>query len=473
MLRSLRSFTSRIFQVAAVTLVLAAGVNAPARVVARHTAQLAGLERAWFTQAPLDPSTQSVVGAQLSGGSLYVLSSSGMLQALDAETGAARWSVRLGGGENTVVLGPTVLHDTVRDDAGVETARALVAVTVGSTLHVLREVERGVETLMTVKVDGSPAAAPAFGVDVVYVPVVSGRMTGYPLDQVLGVPFIIASPGELDGTPVVAAGRVIWTTVGGQVYGAPLKGGGDASYRFDATEPLSGPPSVIGETMYFSTVEGIVYARSVQRARELWRASVGDDVRKPVVAVDGVVYVASEAPALYAFDAATGERLWIVEGLSDFVSATDKRVFAVTPDGAVGVLDRATGRPIASWPAAGALSPITNTKNDRLYFVSDDGLIQCFHEEGLAKPLVHGAAPSAESDKAEGSPVDGASDDELSDEVADDQADAGMEEDLAAEPEDDSVDPFALEDDAEGAADTDEDTPADDSGDEDDPFADF
>jgi outer membrane protein assembly factor BamB len=463
MLRSLRSLTTRLPHAAAVALVLAACCDAPARVIPRHTAEMAGLERAWFTQAPLDPATQSVVGAKLSGGSLYVLTSAGMLQAYDAETGATRWSTRLGDGLNTVVLGPSVMHDTVNDEAGVATPRTLVAATVGSTLYVLHEVERGVETIMSQQVKGSPAAAPAFADGVVYVPAVSGRMMGYPLDQVLGVPFIIASPGELDGTPVTADGSLVWATVGGQVYGAPLQGR-NASYRFDASEPLSGPPVVAGDLMHFSTIEGVVYGLTIQRAREQWRMSVGDEVRKPVLAIDGVLYVATEAPALWALDAATGEQLWTVEGLSEFVSASDKQVFAVAPDGAVGVLDKATGRPVASWPAVGKLSPIANTVNDRLYFVSDDGLIQAFHTEGLAKPYVHNPQPATEGDK----PAADASD-EPADEPAEDEADADMEEAPLEEEPTDEVDPFAPEADDAGA---DEEAPAD-STDEDDPFSDF
>ncbi len=465
MLRSLRPFTPRISQLAAVAVVLSACIDAPARVVARHTAQMAGLQRAWFTQAPLDSTTQTVVGAKLSEGSLYLLTSGGVLQAYDAETGATRWRIRLGGGANTVVLGPTVMHDSVSsEDGGAAAPRTLIAATVGSTLYVLREVERGVETLMTQEVKGSPAAAPAFAEGVVYVPAISGRMTAYPLDRVQGVPFIIASPGELVGSPVSAEGQLIWTTVGGQVYGAPLKSS-NANFRFDASEPLSGPPVVAGDLMHFSTIEGVVYGMTLQRAREQWRVNLGAVVRKPVVAIDGVVYVVTEAPALWALDAASGEQRWTVEGLSDFVSATDNHVFAVTSDGAVGVLDRATGRPIGGWPAVGALSPITNTENDRLYFVSDDGLIQCFHEEGLTDPRVHGAATTAAPDKGDAAP--GA---QPAEERGDLQAEGGMAEQAADEPEDAGVDPFALEDDT---AETSEGAPADESGDEADPFADF
>jgi len=463
MLRSLRSFTTRFAHAAAIALTLAACCDASARVIPRHTAEMAGLERAWFTQAPLDPMTQTVAGAKLSGGSLYVLTSAGMLQAYDAETGATRWSMRLGDGANTVVLGPAVMHDAVNDEAGVSTPRTLVAATVGSTLFVLREVERGVETIMTQQVKGSPGAAPAFADGVVYVPIVSGRMTGYPLDQVQGVPFVIASPGELAGTPVSTADSLIWATVDGQVYGAPLKGS-NASYRFDASQPLSGPPVIAGDQMHFSTIEGVVYGLTAQRAREQWRANVGDEVRKPVVAVDGVLYVATEAPALWALDAATGKQLWTVEGLSQFVSASDKQVFAVAPDGAVGVLDRATGRPVASWPAVGKLAPIANTVNDRLYFVSDDGLVQAFHSEGLAKPYVHNAKPAAEKDEAAAAaPSDGPTAEPAAEEAEADLDEAPMEEEPA-----DEVDPFAPE-----ADDASDEAPADDAAEEDDPFSDF
>ncbi|TWT99910.1 Serine/threonine-protein kinase AfsK [Botrimarina colliarenosi] len=433
---------------------------AESRVVAKHTAEMAGLERAWFTQAALDPATQETVGAQLSGDSLYVLTSAGVLQAFDAETGATRWSTRLGSGGSTVVLGPTVSRVTVKDADGADTTLVRCAVTIGSTLHVLREVERGVESEMAIEASGSPASAPVLGDDYVYVPAVSGRLLAYPLNQERGVPYIIASPGQLEASPVVGDGRVIWSTVRGEIYAAPV-GKGGAIYRFEAGEPLAASPMLVDGMLYVAGVDGVIHALEADRGRPAWRATVGGSVHKPIVVAGGVAFIQTAAPAIWAYDAATGEHLWTVEGLSDFVSATDKRVYTVTPDGAVGVLDVATGRPVASWPAVGALTPIANTQNDRLYFVSAEGLIQCFHEAGLASPWRHdGAAePNDEVPPAADEPVT------TTDEPADfveGPADEPAEEPADAEPAGNPFDPFA----PAGGGD---DAPAD----TDDPFADF
>ncbi|CAN0345659.1 unnamed protein product, partial [Ectocarpus sp. 4 AP-2014] len=313
--------------------------------------------RAWFTQAPLNRATQRVVGARLFRDGLYILTSAGVLQALDAETGVERWSVRLGKGI-LPAYGPTVNQTTKQDQDGNVTELIKVGVVTGSTIHVLRA-DTGAE-ILTHQSGGAPATAPAITGTHAFVPVVSGRLVGQPIDQVKGLSIVVASPGALIEEPILSANRVIWSTARGHLYGADSKTGVPA-YRFDATAPLSGPPSLSDESMYFATTTGSVYGMSAEKARPLWKNSVGVGVHKPVVALGDAVYVATDTPTLYAFDANDGAELWRVEGLGEVVSASEKHLYAVNPNGALGVLDRVSGKPLKSWPAAGGLTPVVNT----------------------------------------------------------------------------------------------------------------
>lgn len=429
------SLLSRVLLAALASFALVGAADA--RVVPKLVAQQAGLKRAWFTQAAIDASTQSVAGAVLDGDSLYVLSSAGVLQALDAETGVTRWTARLGSPYQPAV-GPAV-------------GQGHVSVVVGSTLSVLDSTTGAIAFDQKLR---SPAiAAPAIGEKAVFVPGVTGHLMAYPLDRTTSVPYIVASPGALAGAPIVGEQRLLWTTARGELYGASVSGGSASGYRMDAGAPLAGQPVLDGPTMYFATTEGVVNAMDAARARPVWRTSVAGSVSKPAVVVAGMVFVVTDASKLYAMDAANGELLWSVEGLSDFVSASETHVFAVAPDRALGVLDRETGRPVASWPAVGALTPIVNDESDRLYFVSGSGLVQCFHEEGLEKPYLHAGMPEEEA----AAPV--AEDQPAVDEDVDEPADEPAM-DLDDEPADggDPFDPFAPAD--EGA--DEEAEPADD-----------
>lgn len=453
------------WNVAVVLAAVVAATSADARVVSRQAAQSAGLTRAWFTQATLDPRTQQIVGAVLDHGGVYVLSSSGSLQAIDAATGTTRWTTRLGA-PSLPAYGPAV-HQSVSIDAeGNEITTTRCAVIIGSTLFVI-DGSNGAEVFSR-STASSPATAPVLGDKHAYVAMLSGRLVGYPFDQVKGVPFVVASPGQLAVQPLFAQGQIIWSTRRGEVYGADAETG-RPSYRFDAAAPIAGTPSAIESRMYFANQQGVVYAMEAEKARPIWRTSVGNRVTKPVVAVGETVYVQADGPSLYALDIASGKQLWNVEGVADFVSASAERVYAVAPGGALAVLDRATGRPVGSWPAAGSLTPLPNTEDDRLFFVSKSGLIQCFEEPGRNKPKDDVPAEGEAEPAEEAQPPA-------------DEFDQPLEE-----PADEPLDPFAPAEEAEGQADdpfAPSDTPAADdpfapqggdgaAGESDDPFADF
>lgn len=433
---------------------LAVGVSAAeARVVPRQTAQMAGLTRAWYTQTALDSATQTVAGAVVQDGAVYILSSAGTLQAFDAETGAVRWTARLGD-RQLPAYGPTVHRTEKMTEKMTEVVNTRCAVTVGSTLHII-DADTGA-VIFSQELDGAPAAAPALGDKYAFVANVTGRLVGYPLDLDTGLTFKIASPGLLDGVPVLSEGRVIWRTARGEVYAASPETRGP-SYRFDAAAPLTGAPIIKDGKMYLATTEGIVQAMTADKARSVWRTSVGGRIHDSVIVAAETVYVACDAPRLYALDVASGRERWRVEGLDDFVSASKDRVYAVSPSGALGVLDRETGRPLASWPSISGLAPVPNTQTDRLYFVAATGLLQCFHEEGREKPYRHDgttaepdlpaaeatAETAADAAPAEADPFAADPADEPSDEPAvDDGFDPFTES--SDEPEASSdVDPFA------------------------------
>lgn len=452
------------FSTLALALVLATSA-AEARLVSRQAAQEAGLTRVWFNQASLMRGVQRVAGAELQDGVLYVLSSAGTIQAFDAETGQNLWTNRLGDPMQPAT-GPSIRRTAKELAEGGVSVTTRCAIVVGSTVHVL-DAANGVE-IESHKIHGSTDSAPVLGDDYVYVSALGGRLIGYPIDSPRAVNFRVASPGQLYATPLLASDRVIWTTAKGEVYGASAETGRPA-YRFNASSPVVGTPASVDGNLYFANRAGVVYAMSAERARPLWRTSVGTDVSRPVVGVADTVFVPADGPTLHAFSRESGDHLWIVDGPSEVVSVSPERVYAVTPYGALAVLDRKTGRPLASWPASGELTPVTNTQTDRLYFVSETGLIQCFREADLAEPVYHDGVPieaEAPAKAAEDAPA-GDQPAAPADEPAGDFGDDPFAPDAGAD-----NDPFAAD---EPAADEAGDDPFSEDGaaDEDDPFADF
>jgi hypothetical protein len=66
------------------------------------------------------------------------------------------------------------------------------------------------------------------------------------------------------------------------------------------------------------------------------------------------------------------------------------------------VLDAKSGVPLGSLRTSPETTAIVNPTTDRLYLVSETGLVQCLHEVGADKPTIHTApAAPAEGDAAD------------------------------------------------------------------------
>ena len=114
-------------------------------LVPRHLAQSNGLERAWFARAEVNPARSELVRCILDGDELFVLTSAGVVQAMDANTGATKWITRIGKPDYPS-LGPAANEH-------------LVGVMNGSTLYLLDRATGGI--MAQRRVGGPPGGGPA------------------------------------------------------------------------------------------------------------------------------------------------------------------------------------------------------------------------------------------------------------------------------------------------------------------------
>ncbi len=116
-------------------------------------------------------------------------------------------------------------------------------------------------------------------------------------------------------------------------------------------------PLVTDDTVYFGTVDGILYAMDKQTARELWRFETGGAVWHPPAVDEGVVVFGSHDGKLRAVDAQGGELLWEFQaGQVDwevrdiFINGTpnivDGVVYFSSEDFNVYAVDLASGREV-------------------------------------------------------------------------------------------------------------------------------
>lgn len=485
-------------------------------LIPQSVARVHGIERAWFSQVQIDPGRGRLVHLVLYDDALYAASDRAVVQALDAETGATLWTRVVG-----KVGYPTLRPSVNRDFLGIVN---------GAQLFVMNR-HTG-ELLIEKKLPGSPGAGPALSTTRAYVPMTDGRVFSYsilpekdaaeelgkksaaPVEPIsaevtraqeqerregarisleFSMPLVTQGVGGIMVPPIVTrqdenGDFVGWTTdrsylfvahvnlLSGEVF--------EPRYRVETSgevvAPLTSLPaheSLVPDTgiLYAGTMNGYVYALQERNGTTLWRFSAGEAIVEPCVPVGQRVFVPTQLGGMFCLDAVSGIQRWFANGVSQVVAVSATRVYAADRVGRLRVIDLEHGALLDTIDTSASPIHVANVDNDRIYVATRDGLIQCFHEVELDKPLVHQLKP-AEAKVAKPAPKPqatqpepAAGDDPFA--TGDDPFAAGAAEPAAGADADAGDDPFAP---AAGGAEEDPFAPAAgdamEGGDVDDPF---
>jgi outer membrane protein assembly factor BamB len=353
------------------------------RLLSREEARRLGLERAWFAQVRLDRARHRVERAILTGDRLTVLTSAGVVHEFNALTGETLWIAPVGNPDYPS-LGPAA-------------SDKYVAVMNGSTLYVLR-IKDG-KPVLDREVGGGPGAAPAVADEYVFVPLVNGRIEGYPLNQGNPAPqdvrnkWYYQSYGRAMVAPLATAKSFAWSTEKGHfcVGDSQLPA---VRFRLESHSDIVASPAYHDPLFYAGTVSGELIALHETDGVRQWKFSTGYPIIRAPAAVGERVYVTNEEPTMHCVDAKNGHGLWEAPNLTQFAAASRQRVYGIDDLRALVVLDGKTGTLLDRMPTDGSASALVNDQTDRLYLISDDGLLQCLHEIGANEPYYHNPPPA-------------------------------------------------------------------------------
>jgi hypothetical protein len=94
-------------------------------------------------------------------------------------------------------------------------------------------------------------------------------------------------------------------------------------------------------------------------------------------------------------DIVNGVAQWSSPTITQFAAASRERVYAIDNLRSLVVLDAASGAILQRMPTDGASTALVNDQTDRLYLVSERGLVQCLREIAAEQPLYHNPRPAA------------------------------------------------------------------------------
>jgi outer membrane protein assembly factor BamB len=194
--------------------------------------------------------------------------------------------------------------------------------------------------------------------------------------------------GRVEQMPLVTQQFVFQAAANG-VFFALSKFEPRVFYRFQADAPVSAPLNQYGDIAYVPSQDFRVYAVEIGSGRILWRFIGGGPVVEKPQVTDDSVYVIAERSGLYRLDRIRGEMVWRNVDARHFLAANRKFVYATNQVGALLVLDRATGAPLANYLGTrDFVVPFANDHTDRIYLASNDGLLLCLHDRDYPRPLL-------------------------------------------------------------------------------------
>ena len=422
-------------------------IASSAELVSADRAMRHGLERAWFSQVTLDATRSHVVDWKLWNNRLYSLTSAGMLQAIDSETGTTLWSARVGSPGGSY--------------AGLGVNDRFVAAVSGSYMHILDT--KGGHLRDSHRLASAPAAAPVLSDSYVFAAMNSGLVEGYPLDDTEQIAWYHQSVGRIFHAPTVTGEVLSWPTDRGYLY-VSQSNSPRVLYRVEIGSEIVAAPTELQPYLYVTSRNGYLYCVNELTGDEHWRWSTGFPVITKPAVVATTAYVASEEPALHALHYKTGELKWIASGVSKFAMEGKQNAYGIDRFGNLIVIDKQNGSMLARLNTGEGTTALVNDQSDRIFLVSERGLIQCFHEAQADEPTYYRLAPVEETEK------ETTSEDPFTKETPDDESPGDDS------PFTDADSPFGGDDKSPFTTDEEEDESGDDQGspfDDDSPFGDF
>jgi outer membrane protein assembly factor BamB len=400
------------------------------------------LKQEWRTYVPMDGRKDGFVSIQLADGQMFVQTRSGMVAALDAETGRMYWHTTFG--KTYQASFPLAVNSF-----------AVYAVN-GGTIYALDRATGAVKWKFR-QPEGLSAAPVADDVQM-YLSTGSGRMYGYFLpgasateggktpaltapppptpdktvDTTSGSPYASTPSGEKEGivyrepqptyawetntharlefTPLMSYEALFVATPNGTVVGVskyPFSSVVPELYRLKLDGPITAPPGhfedvfksgQVEETAYVGD-DSNVYAIGIAGGKHQWRFTVGTAVVHRPIATAEDVYVTTERSGMFRLSRTTGEPQWrikrgtrTVESNADadrLLAVNPKFVYATDKSNRLLILDRARGTEVSSYDTRDFVFPVANEMNDRLYLAANSGVVVCLHDKEYTKPYFH------------------------------------------------------------------------------------
>jgi hypothetical protein len=365
-----------------------------------------GLQRGWWAQASIDPIQDRVKSVVSDEQVTIVQSSTGLVTAFDNANGHRLWAVQVGD--------PHELRF-----AGVTNERLLLIIS-GTTMYALDK--RNGEVAWQVVVPTAASAPPGMDELRAYVGSVNGTVYAFDLkfleklskdprlanDAYKSLKWQYKTGARIMYPPVSTGNVVVVASTDACLYGFTTRER-KLLFQFETDQPLSTPITQVGRLIFIATSDRKAYCLDAETGAIKWELLSGLNLRQAPKVIGDHVFLRPEGYGMRCLSIAKASLIWTNRQAVSFLAATPAVVYASDSLGNVLLLDQKDGHQLGAFSMRQFPIRVANDRTDRMYFVSNRGLVVCvrererdfplFHKNPEKKPVLPDVAPDEQSAK--------------------------------------------------------------------------
>ncbi|MEM7812166.1 MAG: PQQ-binding-like beta-propeller repeat protein [Planctomycetota bacterium] len=383
---------STCFRVLAAASVLAAAATDAsaqrARIPTQQSLKALGLERMFLARAQIDSGRDAT--ALLSGDEevVFLVSKSGVVTAFDAESGRRMWTQLAGGRTENV--------------SAVVTDIDAAYVVIGERLYAFDKLSGS--SLWSLRIPFIPVAAPVFDEERMYVGTLDGSVYAFELatvreyaaigDEKLNqflqetIAWRYRVGGHITSAPVISDDALCFTSDNGSLFSLKAESR-DEYFQYETDRSVSAPLVADDGLLFMAGLDASLYAIDIQTGQTRWEFVSGRSIRNPAIVIAGHVYLTPTRDGLYRIDRDSGVKEWQAPTVTQFLAASDDRVYARDTAGSLEVIDGTSGDLVGQLPLRGFSVGLQNEKTDRIYVATPDGVLMAMREIGREFATFH------------------------------------------------------------------------------------
>lgn len=338
-----------------------------------------GMERAWWSQATVNPKRDKVKYMVLDEENVYLQGTGGTVTAFNADTGSRLWSVQLGNRDEPIF-------------PGVSNDKHFLAVN-GMALYCIERF--GGKVLWELTLPAMPSVGPSVDDQHIYIGGLDGSIYSFELRKIdelyrkrllpqwsyQAQRWRYRTSKEITTTAYSTGRLVNFASRDGSLYavGATER---DLTWQFETSAPITAPLAATNDSLILASEDYFVYCLNRENGMVRWEFASGYPIRKAPIVIDQDLYIMPDRGGLFNLVVRTGQEKWERPGVTDLLGATRSRLFGSDATGNIVLLQRSTGRVLGTLPLRPFSVRLQNDRTDRLFLATPSGLVMCLREQG-------------------------------------------------------------------------------------------